>query len=323
MATSLVFDPKVTSPLVRVTTTEDGTQYRISWDPKSGAASYRVYGGFDPVHIRSVISGVNPLPSTATEYVFNTPPFPPSQIVYFWVSWNNGTSDVFIEDVGSYAIKTAQLGQFQPSPLSTETENLYLISSDQQYYFEEIRRRAKAILEDTSEEADLFIRQWRGLPEPSAQDALGLDPNYQVMTRDSRSYGVGVYPGFFPAIRVRMRFGALPSALLDFQLPGLRPMLTNEAWTLWEPIVHENDLVIRLSNGIRYVVHANAFSNNRGVPIVQRLSLDVVAPNSPLLKVTDAGVRERWGLVNSADYSRLGLGIASDSVGGPNYLLFD
>jgi hypothetical protein len=282
-----------------------------------------VYGGFDPIHVRSVISGVFPLPSTATEFVFSTPAFPPSQIVYFWVSWNDGTADHFIEDMGSYAIATAQLGQFQPSPLSEETENLYLVSDDQQYYFEEIRRRAKAILEDTSEDVDLFIRQWRGLPEPSSQNALGLDPNYQVMTRDPRSYGVGFFPGFFPAIGIRMRFGALPSALLDFQLPGLRPMLTNEAWTLWEPIVHENDLVIRKSNGIRYVVNSNAFSNNRGVPIVQRLSLSVVAPNSPMLRVTDAGVRERWGMVNSADYSRLGMGIAADAVGGPNYLLFD
>jgi hypothetical protein len=99
-------------------------------------------------------------------------------------------------------------------------------------------------------------------------------------------------------------------------------MLTNEAWTVWDPLMHENDLIIRRSTGVRYVVNSNAFSNYRGVPIIQRLTLDIVTPTSPIQKVTDAEVRTRWGQVNAADFARLGFGIASDQFGGPDYVLF-
>jgi hypothetical protein len=214
------------------------------------------------------------------------------------------------------------MGQFIPTPLSQPTIDNYIVPDDSLYYYEEIRRRAKAILEDSGEEVELFIRQWRGLPEPKSQSALGMDPNYQGMTRDKDSFGVGFYPGFFPAIRLRMRFGALPNSLLDFQMPGLRPMLTNEAWTLWDPLMHENDLIVRKSTGARYAINSNSFSNYRGVPIVQRLTLDLISPTSPMQRVTDAEVRARWQKVNSADFARFGFNIVSDEFGGPDYLIF-
>lgn len=316
-----LFEPTIQSPVVQVVAAEDQTKYDISWPEVPGAAGYYVYAGYDPLYIRSRVSGVNFLPSGTTSFTFNAQYAPPSQIIYFWVSWTDGTNETFLDQVGSYHIQTAEVGHFLPAPYSQQTTDLYIVD-DMQYFFEEIRRRAKATLEDTGELVDVYIRQWTGLPDPSTQAALGTDPNYQGMTRDPNSFGTGFFPGFFPAITVRMRFGALPNSLLDFQVPGLRPMLTNEAWTLWDPLVHENDLIIRRSTGVRYVVNSNAFSNYRGVPIIQRLTLDVVSPTSPMQQVTDALVRERWGKVNAADFARLGFGIAPDQFGGPDYLLF-
>lgn len=322
-ALTRLIEPRVTEPLVRVVPTRDRKQFNISWPAQAGAVGYRVYAGFDPVSIRSVISGENLLATSPLAFTFDAPDFPPGQVIYFWVAGEDaGGTKTFIDELGSYHLLTHQLGRFVPSPLSQETADIYIVPDDQQYFFEEMRRRAKAIVEDVSEEVDVFIKQWSGLPDPTVQDAQGLDPNYQGMTRDSRTFGSGFFPGYFPAIRVRMRFGALPVDLLDYQAPGLRPMLTNEAWMVWAPILHENDLIVRPSTGIRYTVSSRAFGNKRGVPITQRLSLDVINPTSPLQNVTDALVRERWAQVNSAGFIRASFGVVAGPAGGPDFLIF-
>ena len=318
-----LFNPSLDTPIVRVYSTEDRLQYRIAWTAQSGVSGYRVYGGFDPLYVRSLISGQSELPASQTEFVFNAPFYPPGQIVYFWVAAVEGGGLRFLDEYGSYTLRTDQSAKFDDSGRYSDTTVALMALDDQKYYIEEIRRRAKAIEEDVCEEVDLFMRQWRGLPDPTSRDQLGLDPNYQAMTRGDKSSGTGFYPGFFPAIRILMRFGGLPTSQLDFQLPGLRPLLSNEAWTIWDPIMHENDMVVRVTTGQRYVATSASFGNYRGVPIDQRLTLDVVSPTSPMQKITDAIIRERWESVNAADYSRAGFGIACDPIsGGSDYLLF-
>lgn len=321
MLTAGLFNPSLEDPAVKVISTEDRLRYTISWPAQAGATGYRVYAGFDPVHVRSQISGVSPLPVSQLSFDFNSPLYPPGQIVYFWVASETAGGLVFISDVGSYAYATGQLSKFTDLSRFSDTTNELMNPSDSLYYVEEIRRRAKAILEDTAEEVDLFIKQWRGLPDPTTQNELGLDPNYQGMTRDDRTYGTGFFPGYFPAIRILVRFGNLPASLLEFQSPGLRPLLQNEAWTVWDPIMHENDLLVRVSTGQRYAISSTAFGNWRGVPITQRATLQIVSPTSPQQKITDSEVRARWGLVNAADYSRAGFGLASSSSGAPSLLV--
>lgn len=322
MVTAGLFVPSLQDPVVQVTSTEDGLKYVISWPAQSGASGYRVYAGFDPIHIRSLISGLDPLPGDQLSFEFDTPAYPPGQIIYFWVAVNGASGPVFINEVGSYAYGTGQMSKFTDMSRFSDTTNDLIAADDSLYYMEEIRRRAKAILEDTSEEVDLYIKQWRGLPDPTTQNELGLDPNYQAMTRDDRTYGSGFYPGYFPAIRMLMRFGNLPQSLLEFQSPGLRPLLQNEAWTIWDPIMHENDLLVRVSTGQRYVVSTTAFGNWRSVPITQRLTLQVVSPNSPLQKITNQALVDKWNGINVLDYMRAGFGVVGAPGGGPNFLIF-
>jgi hypothetical protein len=321
MVTAGLFNPSLEEPAVRVQSTEDRLKYIISWPAQAGATGYRVYAGFDPVHIRSLISGVAPLPYDQLSFDFSTPLYPPGQIVYFWAAVDTASGPIFISDVGSYAYGTGQLNKFTDQARYSSTTTQLIDTDDSLYYMEEIRRRAKAILEDTAEEVDLFIKQWRGLPDPTVQEQLGLDPNYQSMTRDDRTYGTGFYPGYFPAIRILMRFGNLPASLLEFQTPGLRPLLQNESWTVWDPIMHENDLIVRVSTGQRYAIGSTAFGNWRGVPITQRATLQIVSPTSPLQKITNTELVSRWGNVNSADYLRAGFGVAADAAGGPDFLI--
>jgi hypothetical protein len=315
-----LFNPSLNNPVVQVTSTEDRQVYNISWPAQSGATGYRVYAGFDPIHVRSLVSGSVPLPPTQTSFlfspssfpIFSAPYYPPGQVIYFWIRTESASPE-FISEIGSYLQITGQRDKFTDTSRYSETSLELIDPDDSLYYMEEIRRRAKAILEDTSEEVDLYIKQWRGMPDPTTQDQLGTDPNYQGMTRDDRTYGTGFFPGFFPPIRILMRFGNLPPSQLDFQVPGMRPLLPNEVWTIWAPIMHENDLIVRVQTGQRYVVSTTAFGNWRSVPLTQRATVQVVNPDSPLQKVTDSDVRAKWGLVNSVDYARVGLSIATST----------
>jgi hypothetical protein len=320
MVTPGLFVPSLADPIVQVVPAGNRQTYTISWPSQGGTAGYRVYAGFDPVHIRSLISGIDPLPSSQTSFTFASPVYPPGQVIYFWVA-QDAPSPVFINDVGAYLLGTGQKTKFTDETRFSDTTIELINPDDSLYYMEEIRRRAKAILEDTCEEVDLYMKQWRGLPDPTAQNELGLDPNYQSMTRDDRTYGTGFFPGYFPAIRILMRFGNLPASMLDFQVPGLRPMLQNEAWTIWDPIMHENDLIVRASTGQRYTVSSTAFGNWRGVPITQRMTIQIINPTSPLQNLTNDDLVSKWGLINSVDYSRAGFGIAADSSGGPDMLI--
>jgi hypothetical protein len=317
-----LYVPTLSCPAVRVVSQGDASKFVISWLAQPGSEGYRVYAGFDPFHIKSLISGPDPLASSITQFEFSLPPLPPTQIVYFWVGNIVGDTVTFLDEMGSYHLRTAQYDQFANDPFS-DTSKMLMAPCDQLYFVEEMRRRAKAVLEDTGEEADLFIKQWTGLADPTTQDELGLDPNYQPMTRNDGTYGVGFYPGFFPATRIRIRFGGLPQSQLDYQVPGLRPLMDNQAWTLWDPLMHENDLIVRPSTGIRYVVKDLAYSNYRGAPMTQRLTLEVVNPTSPLQKVTDAGVREKWGMIDALGYARIGFNVMPPvDADATDYLLF-
>ena len=322
MLTAGLFVPSLEDPVVTVTSTEDRSKFVISWPAQSGATGYRVYAGFDPVHVRSLISGIDRLPDDQLSFEFSAPVYPPGQIVYFWAAVDNGAGPVFINEVGSYAYGTGQRSKFTDMSRFSPSTNELIAAEDSLYYMEEIRRRAKAILEDTSEEVDLYIKQWRGLPDPTTQDELGTDPNYQSMTRNDNTYGSGFYPGYFPAIRILMRFGNMPQSMLEFQSPGLRPMLQNEAWTIWDPIMHENDLLVRVSTGQRYVVSSTAFGNWRGVPVTQRMTLQTVTPTSPLQKIVDSDIISKWNTINATGYARAGFGVVGAPSGGPSFLIF-
>ena len=330
--------PSLTEPAVRVVSLEDAQKFELSWSAQPGSDGYRVYAGFDPFHIKSLVSGPDPIPGTT--FNFSLPNLPPTQVVYFWVGAvgvtgatgytgpTGGTGSTagtltFLDDYGSYHLRTAQNGMFTNSPFS-DTSKMIMCGGDQLYFVEEMRRRAKAILEDTGEEVTLYIKQWTGLADPTTQEELGLDPNYQAMTRDDATYGVGFYPGYFPAVKIRMRFGGLPISQLDYQVPGLRPLADNMSWTIWDPLMHENDLIVRPNTGLRYVIKEISYSNYRAVPLTQRLTLALVNPTSPLQKVNDADVRAKWGTIDALEYARVGFNVMPPTdANATDYLLFN
>src|SRR3972149_1241941 len=97
-----LFNPSLIDPKVHVIAAMDRLNFRITWPAAPGVDGYRLYAGFDPLHIRSLISGVNILPAAQTELLVQLPFVPPNQIVYFWVASVIGDVYTFIEEYGSY-----------------------------------------------------------------------------------------------------------------------------------------------------------------------------------------------------------------------------
>ena len=316
----LLNEPSLLKPAVKVVSLEDQSKFTISWDVVPGADGYRVYASMNPFDIRSLVSGPNLIATTTFD--ISLPPLPPTSVVYFWVASITSGTTTFLDEFGSFHLRSVQYDQFHDDPFS-DTSKMIMAADDQLYFIEEMRRRAKAVQEDAGEIVDIFQKQYSGLPDPTTQDQLGLDPNYQGMSRSNLTYGVGFYPGFFPAVRTRIRFGGMPQSQIDYQITGLRALLNNEAWTLWNPILSEGDLIVRVNTGVRYVVKVTAFSNYRSVPITQRFSLDIVNPTSPLQKVTDVDVRSKWQNIDALGYLRVGFNVMPPADANlKDYLLF-
>ncbi len=307
------------NPAVTVYSSLDKLKYKIEWKPQTGAVGYRVYAGYDPYHIRSLISGANLVIGTTFE--FSIPFNDPGRVVYFWVAYFDGIELKFIDDIGSYAFLYMQNEKYSGANLYDDPSLSCYRFGDDLYRIEEIRRRAKAVQEEVSEDADVYIRQWRGLPDPTTQSELDLDPNYQGMSRNDNTYGTGVYPGYFPPIRMKVRFGGAPSSALTYQPYGMRPLTDYEMWALWIPLLSTGDIIVRVNNGYRYEVVSCAVSTIRGVPTVQRFSTKLINTNSPLYKINSNDIWNKWNSIDRIGYNRIGFNVLS-VPGGKDYLIF-
>ena len=305
MINANLYNPELTVPVVSVVALGDAMKYQISWPAQPLAEGYRVYAGYDPLHIRSLISGPDLVPVGTLTFLAELPPVPPSQMVYFWVGSQEAGAVRFLEEKGSTHFSTVQAAQFDAAQVSATTQ-LMTCFSDQKYFAEEMRRRSLAVLEDAAEELDLYIKQWTGVADATCQQELGLDPNYQGMSRNDNTYGVGFFPGYFPAITIKARMGGAPPLQYDYQPYGMRPLGPNEGWTIWEPALHEGDVLVRKTTGVRYVVKVASPSNYRGVLLTQRFTLDIINPTSPLYKITDTDVRAKWESLNALEYLAVG-----------------
>lgn len=314
-----LWNTSLINPKVRVFSTFDKLKYKIEWDPVSDVDGYRVYAGYEPYHIRSLISGPNLI--TDTFFEFSIPFNDPGKPVYFWVAYSKNGNLQFIDEIGSYALIYQQENKFEGQNYYQDPMMSYYLLADDLYRIEEIRRRIKGVMQEVGEDVDVYIRQWRGLPDPTTQSELGLDPNYQGMSRNDNTYGVGVYPGYFPPIRMKVRFGGMPSNAITYQPYGFRPMSDTDFWTLWIPLLSTGDMVVRLTNGYRYEIVSSSFSNWRGVPLVQRFSSKLINLTSPLYKVNEEDIWNKWRSLDGISYNRIGFNVMS-MEGLTDYLIF-
>lgn len=300
-------------------------RYRISWDQPNGinVTGYKIFAGFEPFYIRSLISGMDPLPATQTSFEFQFPNTVHTDMdIYFWVAYISNGNMFFINEFGKNERDSVEYNTMYPSQHSYQT-TMY-IADDMKYFFEEIRRRAKAVWEDICEEVVIYKSQWNGLPDSYTQQELNDNPTYNEVTRSDGSYGTGFYPGYFPGYVSKVRFGSLPQFTYEFQPQGMVPVMAiDSAWTLWEPNLRQNDLIYRKLDGKFYMITSVGVSNIRGIRIVQRLTIEPINPTSPLNKINNDDLVTKWNNINKLDYLRIGFGVMpGDGQNIEDYLLF-
>jgi len=189
------------------------------------------------------------------------------------------------------------------NPLSLGTERDIISGADMKFYAEEIRRRGLAMLENDGEEFFLYIRRMYGQPcvcrtrEPQKQgrvipmatgsyEDLGKDfdpavaseaelnesrdPEYQANMRCSDCFGTGIAGGYYPKIKILMRYGNIPPRVLKFQEQGIEFRHDFNSWTIWHPRLKDHDVLVRVRNNDRFFVTEPAQSEWRGIPLHQQ-----------------------------------------------------
>lgn len=306
---------------INVTFLEKKMDYNISWDSIPEATGYRVYAGFDPFYIKALISG--PAPLTTTSFTFHHIPMMPSRMVYFWVKYYNGSTWEYVKTKGTTIYDSMGYSLFNNPNLYPDDVKINLCDYDSRFFVEEIRRRDKSVLYDTGEECLLFIRQWHGLPSPSASQKLGLYSDYQGMSRDDNCFGTGFYPGYFPAINIMVRFNQSDSIQLGPATQGLKIELPYDGFTLWEPLIQTGDVIHRKITGEKYIVKQVKPTNYRGFILLQRLTYDSIETTDPLYNMDSQTLISRWQNINALDFLRIGFNImVSDPASVNEYLIF-
>lgn len=131
----------------------------------------------------------------------------------------------------------------------TEVFDTFFNDCDMQYFFQEIRRRYIALLENDGELVKLLVRKTTGDICPHVPLSNKSCPRPLA---DPACYGTGIIGGYETPINIKVRL-----ALTNFdsapQEVGRRPENVPRSWTLWTPEIHEYD-VLATSTGLWYEV---------------------------------------------------------------------
>lgn len=272
---------------------EQNGVYRVTWTPIPGVSVYKIYVSPTPL-----TPNLYATVTTGGTFDFTQPPWTPQDVTYyFWVSYIGYSGETFINTFPAY---TGLENPFSAdkNPFSQDSINNSLIYCGDdlaiQYYFEEIRRRNAAMMENDGEYFYLYLRKWSGractclrmsdsliddsdaalVGKKTEIDDVNLgDPDYQPVGRCPNCFGTGIYGGYFPKIRIRARYGNLPPRNIAMQQQGLDFRHDFDSWTLWHPKLHKLDMLHRIGTGDRFVVDNIAQSEWRGQPLHQEMKL--------------------------------------------------
>lgn len=309
---------------VKVTPSLDNPRlFTISWPTQQGAVKYTVYAAPTPTTKNKFTDTSN----LTTSVEFEIPIILPDDVVfYIWVAYENPSGkEVFISDEPSYAaINDAFIGTRSDSddPISFATRRDIIEGDDMKFYIEEIRRRHLAILENDGEDFFLYIRKMYGQPcvglekqadgtvvgryEPQSSPFMtdlgktfdpeetsefeadqAKDPDPQSHYRCEDCFGTGWAGGYFPKIRIRVRYGNLPSRIIQMKEVGIEFQHNFNSHTIWHPRLKERDFLVRSRTGERFTIKEPSQSELRGIPMHQEFNAIAEGRNSMIYAVTD------------------------------------
>lgn len=324
--TKVVYDTDIGGIYNGSTIAVPGTfqKWTIEWPLQVDATGINIYAGFSPTSLRKV-TAVAPLPGGSTSAVIVPPLVLSTSQVLPYVSVPQDarpyvnvskiladTTEVMLqanpatEETGINDLKTG----FNPIPVSQDFPITDPINKFHRYAYEEIRRRHIAQLSFAGEDAILFTRRWAGTPCQCVDDDAS-DPDYQARGRCVLCFGTGIFAGYYLGIPLKMRYAAMPVRKIRYDATGVTVEHRPDFWTLWEPRVHEHDILVRVKTGEKFEITDVQQSEFRGLPLHQNAKLTNINPNDMRSMVTDAAISQ--GLLKEGQYgfARYGWGLFS------------
>ena len=268
---------------------------RLDWKPVLGAVSYTVYGSLSPFRQENSLAEVKD-----PGFDFDLPVFINSLEYYFWVSWTDAAGKVtyLTDDPATMATRLAQ-DAFHPNPITPDCRWIVdvdalncEIEQDLQY----VRAGHKLTLQIGGEKALLFKRRhgsdvpW-GIPCTCTESIeRETDPDYQAGGRCKLCFGTGIFGGFYPAIPILFRYENMPEDSYKPTSHGFELVHKPNSWTLWEPFVGVDDVLLRLSDGSRFRVITRKESSLRGIRTLQQFDLKEIEKTDILTEVSNAAI---------------------------------
>jgi hypothetical protein len=310
----------LTTSVTIVPDLNDPQLFTIQWIAKLGATKYVVYASPSPI-TRNKFQDLSP---STTQTNFRFPIVVPDDLViYIWVSYINARGqEIFIQDEPVYISNN---NAFETNPLSEIIERDEISGEDMKFYVEEIRRRNLAMIQNDGEDYFLYIRKMFGQPCVTISEESGVggrvqpgstpimtelgkefdrfkpdmtetnenkDPEYQSHMRCMQCLGTSIAGGYYPKIRVRLRYGNIPKRVIKMAGQGIEFSHDFNSWTIWHPRLKERDVMVRLRTGERFTVKERGQSEWRGIPLHQEFNMISEPRTSMIYEITDDRIKK-------------------------------
>jgi predicted GNAT family acetyltransferase len=279
-------------------TFQDHTEkYVIVWALNSAYVKYRVYGSISPARQTNLLQD----DLTTNQYEFFPPVFSEVLRYYFWVAGVdvNGV-ETYLSQTPASLETTAVDTAIWPNPISANcvVPDADGINCETAKAYEYIQNMNRLELQMNGELAYLHIRR-HGSQKPwgvpcSCNDSMNADsdPDYQGRGRCSLCFGTGVFAGYYPAIPVMIRYSSQPEQIYKYTKRGMETSHAFNTYMLWEPIVNVDDLIIRASDGSRYMVSKRKETSARAIRLHQEFDLTAIEKTDIKYEVSDKTIAD-------------------------------
>ena len=292
---------------------------KLDWPVIAGAVSYTIRRGFSLFYSQSVEQDTV-LTNTHT-FQFN-PSVATDMNVNVWVLANFAASpSVLVQAEPASTEKLEDYFSRSNNPLEPSYANLVADNDYMRFIASEIRRRAITMMQNDGEWFTLYVRRWSGsrcncnetdanlLSGPDAiqgdivsttkgigtEPDNSADPQQDALAQCPRCFGTGIIGGYYYGIPTYMRYGNLPARQIIFKNFAIDIPQNFNTWTVWEPKLHEHDLIHRRKTGEYFEVERAARGEWRAVPFHQEAQLNLLPPGDHRYKITDAAIQAVGG----------------------------
>ena len=285
---------------------------KISWVSITGAVSYNLYVSISPFRNGNLVQ--NGITSNST--TFNLPVFPENIKFYYWVAAVDAQGDIAYILKDPVSVQTRlEVTAFAPNQITPDLRNVpntSQLNKEMRKAVSYIRANHRLQLQLGAENGILFkIRRAAdapyGVPCACTTSALASsDPDYQGRGRCTFCFGTGIFGGYYPGVPLLFRYESAPADVYKRTSQGFQIEHKFNSWTLWEPKIDQDDIIVRVGTGQRFRVNETHQSSIHGITLHQEFDLKEVEHDSILYQVTNENIDKAVQKANIPGYRKNG-----------------